>query len=141
MRVLLDTNIVVDYLQKREPWWQDSQVIFRAAASKQICACITTKQIADIHYFSKKQFSGFPNVDSKARTVVGRLLSLLELLDTTASDCQNAFGIENGDYEDAMLAAAAVRESLDCIITRNPSHFKSAAIPVLSPAAFAALLD
>ena len=48
MRVLLDTNIVVDVLQRREPWFQDGAVIFRAIANKQIEGCLTAKQITDL---------------------------------------------------------------------------------------------
>ena len=54
MRVLLDTNVIVDVLQQREPWHRDGEHIFLAAAMKQFTACVTAKQIADIHYLTRK---------------------------------------------------------------------------------------
>ena len=136
MRALLDTNVIVDVLQRREPWFSDGKKIFYAIANKQIIGCITAKEAADIHYFSRKQFTGQKNVDAKARQVMAKLYALFELIDTLAIDCQNAIAIENNDYEDAIMIESATRVGLDCIITRNPDHFKTAAISVYSPAEF-----
>ena len=140
MRILLDTNVIIDVLQKREPWWRDGSSIIHAAAANEITACLTAKQLADIHFFSRKQFKGMENVDARARQVTSRLLSLLELIDAAASDCQDAYGISNNDYEDAMLIAAAKREQMDAIVTRNAGHFAASAVPVFSPSDFCAKL-
>ena len=136
MRVLLDTNVVVDVLQRREPWFQDGAAIFHAVANKQITGCLTAKQIADIHFFARKQFKEAENVDEKARQVVSKLLTLFELTDTLGDDCKDALGIRNGDYEDAILIKSAVRSGMDCIVTRNPTHFRLSPVPIFSPAAF-----
>ena len=136
MRALLDTNVIVDVLQRREPWFSDGQKIFYAIANKQITGCITAKEASDIHFFSRKQFTGQENVDAKARQVMTKLYSLFELIDTLGVDCQNAIAIENNDYEDAIMIESAVRSGLDCIVTRNPEHFKASPVPVYSPAEF-----
>jgi hypothetical protein len=67
-------------------------------------------------------------------------MGLFELIDSLGVDCQNALGINNGDYEDAILIAAASRENVDCIITRNTVHFTDSSVPVYSPDAFASTL-
>ena len=136
MRVLVDTNVVVDALQRREPWFQDGAFIFRAVANKQIDGFLTAKQIADLHFFSKKQFKGEENVDVKARQIIRKLLSLFNLIDTLGLDCQNALEIENGDYEDAMMIETAAREGVDGIITRNTTHFTAGTVPVYTPDEF-----
>ena len=136
MRAILDTNVVVDVLQRREPWFQDGAVIFRAIANKQVTGCLTAKQIADLHFFSRKQFKGEENVDARARQVVGKILSLFELIDTLGIDCQNALGINNGDYEDAILIESAARAGVEYIVTRNPAHYKTSSVQVYSPAEF-----
>ena len=141
MRVLLDTNVIVDVLQRREPWFSDGQKIFYAIANKKLIGCITAKEAADIYFFSRKQFTGQKNVDAKARQVMTKLFALFELVDTLGIDCQNAIAIENKDYEDAIMIESATRAGLDCIITRNPDHFKTDAIPVYSPAEFVANLS
>ena len=141
MKVLLDTNVILDVLQKREPWFAGGSRIFLTAAARQITACFTAKQAADIHFFSKRLFQGEENVDEKARQVISRLYAIFELSDTLAEDCRSALAIENGDYEDAVLIACAAREKMDFIITRDPEHFRVSPIPAVSPDAFADMLE
>jgi len=140
MRVLLDTNVIVDVLQRRDPWFDSGRQLFLAAADRRIVGCFTAKQAADIHFFSRKQFKGQDNVDEKARQVVAKLFAIFELLDTRGTDCKDALSIDNSDYEDAILIAGAVREKVDCIVTRDPAHFGTAPLPVYAPDDFLRLL-
>ena len=78
---MLDTNVIVDVLQRRAPCFEDSQKSFYAIA------------------------------------------------------------IANNDYEDAVMIESAVRSGIDCIVTRNPEHFKPSSIPVYSPSEFAQKLN
>ena len=130
MRVLVDTNVIIDVLQSRQPWCNSGKKIFLAIANKQIIGCVTAKQIADIHYFSRKQFKEQENVDAKCRTIITKLLALFELLDTLGIDCQDAIAYENNDYEDAIMISTAVRSGVDVIVTRDSNHYKSVPIPV-----------
>ena len=141
MKVIFDTNIVVDVLQRREPWFQDGAALFRKIACRQLTGCLTAKQITDLHYFSRKQFRGEDCVDAKARQIIIRLLALFELVDVLGEDCQNALCIENGDYEDAVLIACAQRAGVDGIVTRNPEHFKRCGVTVFSPSTLLEALD
>ena len=135
-KILLDTNVIIDVLQKREPWFQSGFRIFHAIANKSVIGCITAKQAADIYYFSRKQFSGEENVDKKARTIISKLFAIFELIDTLGIDCQNAVRIQNNDYEDAIMIESAVRTGVDCIVTRNIKHFTVSPIPVYAPLDF-----
>ena len=112
-------------------------MIFLAIANKQIIGCVTAKQIADIHYFSRKQFKEQDNVDAKCRTVITKLLALFELLDTLGIDCQDAIAYENNDYEDAIMISTSVRSGVDSIITRDKRHYHSAPLPVYTAEEFA----
>ena len=141
MRVILDTNVLLDVLQNRMPWAENGKTIFRAIAANQITGCITAKQIADLYFFSRKMFRNEENIEEKARQIIIKILGLFESIDTLAADCQTALSIDNGDYEDAVLIAAAVRDSVDCIVTRNTRHFTDSAVPAYSPDAFIALLN
>lgn len=141
MRVILDTNVIIDVLQNREPWSSDGQKIFYAIAQKQIIGCITAKEAADIHFFSRKQFTGQDHVDEKARQVLTKLYALFELIDTLGIDCHNAIAIDNNDYEDALMIASASRANVDGIITRDKSHFQSSPVHVYDPAEFIEMLQ
>ena len=132
----MDTNVIVDVLQRREPWFENGQKIFLAVADKRITGCITAKEAADIYFFSRKQFKGQEYVDEKARQVLAKLFALFELIDTLGVDCQNAIAVPNHDYEDAIMMESAFRSRVDCIITRNPDHFKTSSVSVYSPDGF-----
>ena len=64
----------------------------------------------------------------------------MELLDVRAADCKSAIGINNNDFEDAMLIACAARESIDYLVTRNLGHFRHSAVSVLTPSDFVKLM-
>lgn len=136
MRAIIDTNVIVDVLQKRDPWFDAGSKIFIAIANRQIIGCVTAKQAADIHFFSRKQFKGQDNVDEQARQILSGLFSLFEVIDTLAVDCQDAMGISNNDYEDAIMIASAQRAGVDCIVTRDPKHYRSSSVKVYSPDQF-----
>ena len=140
MKVLLDTNVVLDVLQKRSPWFDDGKEIFLAIATKQIDGFITAKEVTDIYFFSRKQFKGEENIEQKIRKIITGILALFFVVDTLSEDCQNALGIENNDYEDAVMITCAKRANIDYIVTRNTAHFNQSAVPVCTPGDFIKLL-
>ena len=140
MKVLLDTNVILDVLQKRSPWFDDAKEIFLAVATKQIDGFITAKEVADIHFFSRKQFKGEESIDTKVRKIISGILALFGIVDTLGEDCQNALGIENNDYEDALMIISAKRAGINYIVTRNTEHFEQSPVPVCTPADFVKLL-
>ena len=140
MRVLLDTNIVVDVLQKRQPWFDSGKEIFTAAALQEIIGYITAKQASDLYFFACKQLRGEADIDKKARKILNNLFALFEIIDSKGIDCEKALLRENGDFEDAMLMESALREKSDCIVTRNLVHFQNAPLPIYDPERFVKML-
>lgn len=140
MRVLLDTNIVVDVLQKKQPWFDSGKEIFTAAALQEITGYITAKQASDLYFFACKQLRGEPDIDKKARKILTNLFAIFEIIDAKGIDCEKALLRENGDFEDAMLIESALREKIDCIVTRNFVHFQNAQVPVYNPESFVKML-
>ncbi|MBP3238975.1 MAG: PIN domain-containing protein [Oribacterium sp.] len=141
MRVLLDTNVIIDVLQNREPWCRSGKAIFLSVAKKEFSGCITAKEAADIHFFAKKQFKGEENVDDKARQILIKIFSLFEIIDTTESDCKNALSFPNNDYEDAIMIETALRSGVDCIITRNTEHFLESPVKIYTPDEFVKIIN
>ena len=137
MKVMLDTNIIVDALQDREPWAEAAKQIFREAALGRFTGCITAKSSADIHYLARR----CTHSEEDARNTLGKLFMLFDLLDTAAEDCKRALVSETKDFEDAMMIETALREGLDYIITRNVKDFSHSPVKVLDPESFLLLLD
>lgn len=137
MKSLVDTCVILDALQKREPFWQDAEELFRAAAVKKVIACITAKSASDIYYLTHK----VTHSDTESRRLLGKLFSIFSLLDSAGVDCQKALLSRVADYEDAIMIETAMREGMDCIITRNLRDYSFSPLPVYTPREFLKRID
>ena len=136
MRTVIDTCIIVDALQNREPFCKDAQSIFLLCANRQLEGFLTAKSITDIYYLTHRQ----THCDKVTRDVLTKLCVLFGLLDTTALDIRKTISAEIADFEDAVMVETAVRSGVDCIVTRNIKDYCKAPIPVYAPAEFIELL-
>ena len=137
MRAVIDTCVIVDVLQNREPFCNDAQSIFLLCANRQFEGFLTAKSITDIYYLTHRQ----THSDKATRDVLTKLCVLLGLLDTTALDIRKAISAEISDFEDAVMVEIAVRSHADCIVTRNTQDYNKAPIPVYTPVEFVELLN
>lgn len=129
MRVLFDTCVVLDALQAREPFCKDAEKLILAVANERINGSLTAKSITDIYYLTHR----LTHSDQRTREILLNLLTLFDLVDTTGNDCRQALLSELSDYEDAVMVEAAIREELDCIVTRNLHDYQKASCRVYSP--------
>lgn len=132
MRALIDTCIIIDALQSREPFCKDAQEIFLRAANKRFEGYLTAKAVTDIYYLTHR----CTHSDKDAKQILNKLFGLFELLDTAGIDCKKAVFSNLSDFEDAVMAETAVRAGMDCVVTRNLKDYKKALLPVYSPAEF-----
>ena len=132
MKALLDTCVIMDAVQNREPFAQDAQAIFLAAAHEAFMGHVTAKAMTDIYYLTHR----CTHDSHKAKTVTGRIGQLFGILDTTESDVRRALASDLTDFEDAVMIETALRENMDCIVTRNLSDYQNAPLPVYAPGAF-----
>ena len=86
-RILIDTCVIIDVLQKREPFWKNASKVFLAAATEKIEGVITAKSLTDIYYLTHR----CTHDDKKTRDVILKLLELFKLADTAADDCINDY--------------------------------------------------
>ena len=136
MRVLIDTCIIVDFLQKREPFFKNSHIIFLAVANYSFDGYITAKSVADIYNIMHHYFHD----NNKTRIEIEKLFKLFGVLDTTEFDCKKALLSPISDYEDALMVETSVRNNLDCIVPRNASDYLKSPIKTYSPTEFLKLL-
>ena len=132
MKILIDTCVILDALQKREPFWEDASKIFLAAANEEYQGVITAKALTDIYYLTHRS----THDKKKTRDILLRLLELFLVEDTLAEDCKKAFFSETADYEDAVMIETAKRIRADAIVTRNLRDYKETTIPVMEPERF-----
>ena len=137
MRVLIDTCIVIDALQKREPFSKEAEAIFLMSANREYDGFITAKEITDIYYLTHKQ----THSEEITRRVLFRLCSLFGVLDTTAIDIQKAISSSISDFEDAVMIETAIRTNMNCIVTRNTRDFDDAVIEIYTPKRFISMFS
>lgn len=129
MRILIDTCIIIDALQNREPWNKDAQSLFLLAANRRFDGFISAKSVTDIYYLMHR----CTHSDKDTRSVLSRLFKLFEIVDTAGTDCKFALASDVSDYEDAVMIESAVRTQMDGIVTRNVKDYSKSAITVVTP--------
>lgn len=132
MRALIDTCVMIDALQNREPFVEYAHQIFLAAANQQFSAFITAKSVTDIYYITHR----YTHSDEDSRAVLSRIFVLFDVLDTRGADCRQAVSSPTSDYEDAVMIETALHSKMDCIVTRNTRDYKNSPVPVFLPEKF-----
>ena len=136
MRAVIDTCVVVDALQSREPFCKEAQTVFLLCANRQYEGFLTAKAVTDIYYLTHRQ----THSDKVTREILTKLCALFSLLDTAALDIRKAISAEVADFEDAVMVETALRSGADCIVTRNTKDYSKAPLPVYNPSRFIELL-
>lgn len=137
MRAFIDTCVVIDALQSREPFAKDAQDIFLAAANNLYLGYISAKAVTDIYYLMHRH----THDDKASRDILNKLFALFDVLDTAGIDCRKAVLSPVSDFEDAVMVETALRNEVDCIVTRNLRDFVKSPVPVYEPKAFLKLLE
>ncbi len=128
MRVLIDTNIVLDFLLQREPFFQDAELLFQAIDVGQLIGYVTATTLTDIFYISRKHTRSV----EQARQAVSETLTAMVICPIDRAVLESAFNSGLVDFEDAVQIFGAVAQGLDAILTRDNKGFLSSPIPVLS---------
>lgn len=128
MRVLLDTNIILDFFLEREPFFHDASRLFDAIADKKVEGFVTASSITDIFYICRRQTQDV----EEARQILVTTLALLSVCPVDHSRLAAALESGLADFEDAVQIACAEAQNLEAIITRNPQDFQTTNISVFS---------
>lgn len=136
MRVLIDTDVTLDFLLMRQPFAQEAREIFKACAQNRLAGYIAA--ITPVSVFSTaRKAIGTEN----ARALVGDLLTITAVCPLDGASLTAAQVLPIADFEDAVQAASAQAESLDAIVTRNGPDYAASPVPVLTPAELLARLS
>ncbi|MBI5082970.1 MAG: PIN domain-containing protein [Chloroflexi bacterium] len=128
MRVLLDTNVVLDALLKREPWANAAKLLWEANDDGRITGYLTASTLTDIFYIARKS-SG--NVI--ARDAIKLCLEAFEICAVDRSALEDAIALTGIDFEDNLQIACAAISNVEAIVTRNKDDFAESKIQVLTP--------
>jgi predicted nucleic acid-binding protein len=131
MRVLVDTNIVIDFLAARDPFYEDSCKIFTMVELEQISGFFCATTITTIHYLIAKEFDK-PFADN----TISNLLKIFDITDVNKNTLVNALRKNDIDFEDSVIYVSAEFAKIDTIITRDNKGFEKSNIRTKSPTIF-----
>lgn len=134
-RALIDTNVALDYLLKRQPFAEAALELFGRIDEGEAVGVFGATTVTTIGYYLRKK------VGTKA--MFDCLASLLERFEVAAVDgrvLRDSLASGLGDFEDGVLHAAASNDGCTAIVTRNGADFRKSKLPVYSPDEFLALL-
>lgn len=135
MRVLVDTNVVLDVLMAREPHVQHALALFAAVESGLVQGVLGATCLTTVFNLAAKAVGAVA-----ARRHVRALLDLFDVAAVDRTVVVRALDAGFSDFEDAVLHEAARAAGVDAIVTRDSGGFAAATLPVFAPDAFLAAL-
>lgn len=130
-RIFVDTNILLDVLLERAPFWEPAQTLWLLAEKKKIQAAVSVTNFNNIFYILKKYGSTHDAYEAIAG--ISKIFSMVEL---TPTMIHQAMTLKYPDFEDALQYQSALRFKAHAIITRDPEGFKESKLPVLNASQF-----
>lgn len=130
MKIMCDTNIIIDVLLEREPFVEDSCKVLSLCEDHLIHGFVSASSVTDVYYLVRK----YTHSTDLAYKAVGKLLEIVKVGSVTNNDVLTAFQQKAKDFEDCLVATCAKSIRCDCIVTRNKKDFEEFDVPVLTPA-------
>ena len=136
IEALIDTNVVLDYAEKREGFFEAAHEIFSHMLQGSFDGFVSASAITDIYYHLKKRYKD----SDRALSLLKTLLDALLVIGVDRQTIEAA--LESGmlDFEDAVQTAAARDFGIDIVITRDPTGFQNSGLDVYSPEEFLTVL-
>lgn len=128
MKILFDTNVVLDLLLDRKPFVHHAQLLFEKVESNKIEGYLGATTITTLDYLLSKSLS-----TKEAKSIIKKLIKLFEVASVTRLILEDALESQFVDFEDAVLHASAVHCGVQGIVTRNEKDFTRAKLAIYSP--------
>ncbi|MBQ8091036.1 MAG: PIN domain-containing protein [Pyramidobacter sp.] len=129
MRLLIDANIVLDVLMKREPHYPASAMVWKLCETEQAEGYVSTLTFANLVYVMRKELSPVQIME-----VHSRMKLIFRFAGFASADLSRAASLQWDDFEDAVQSVIAERLGADWIVTRNVRDFKRSRIMAVTPA-------
>ena len=136
MKLLVDTNVILDVVLQRAEWVENSAALLDAIARGRATGYVSSHSVSTIYYITARA-----NGRRAGKTAVADLLEICDIVAVGTADFQRALAMDLEDFEDGVQAAAALHVGADCLVTRNEKDFKGAPVPARSPAEVLPLLS
>ena len=129
MKVLIDTNVILDVLCKRKGFYENAATIMKCCEVSKLTGVISALTVPNIVYIMRKELDG-----QKTKEIIEKLQLLFLVADLKAEDIKKALALDFADFEDALQSVCAQRIHAEYIITRNTKDFTTSPVPAIEPA-------
>lgn len=136
LRVLIDLNVILDTVQRREPFYASSAQVLAAAETGQVEGWVAAHSLTTLFYLYARAES-----TDRARVVLTELLRFLRVAGIDPSTIASALGLPYRDFEDAVQMMAAVEAGARYLVTRDIADYQAGPLPAIQPAEFLALMQ
>ena len=132
MRVLVDTNVFLDFLLKRPPFFEDAKAFFSYFLKHHHQIVVSPMSFRDIEYVLRKIE---PDPTERKKVLHSIYDIAFKIIDLGPDDVINNLFADHKDFEDGLLMESAERNMLDGIVTNNVDNYSGSKVPVFSPRA------
>jgi predicted nucleic acid-binding protein len=136
VKLLLDANVLLDVLAKREPWYDHSATVLSLAESDEIEGFLSAHSVSTLFYLLARHLGS-----QEATSALVELLRLLSVAPLDHDTVLRGLALGWSDFEDALQMLCGIGVDADYLVTRNPGDFKGASLPVVTPSELLALMS
>lgn len=129
MKILIDTNVILDVLCNRKEFVNDSEKVFKLCEVKKLTGYISALSIPNIVYIMRKELD-----EQKIKEIIEKLTLVFDIVDLKGEDLKRAVALKFNDYEDAVQSQQAMRIKADYIVTRNIKDYINSKVMAIKPA-------
>lgn len=128
MRVLIDTNVILDVLCNRQGFVEEASKVFKFCEVNKIEGYISAISVPNIVYILRKELDA-----EKTKKILDQLSLIFKISDLKSDDLKKAANLMFDDYEDALKSVCASRIKANYIITRNIKDFTNSKVAAIKP--------
>lgn len=129
MKLLIDTNVVLDVLLKREPFYEAAADVLKLTQRDDVREYISASSVTDIYYIAHRQLKD----KAAVKELLKKLLIVISVAAVSEREIVGALELAWSDFEDSVQYSVALLNEMDGLVTRNPTDYANADIPIWEP--------
>lgn len=129
MKILIDTNVVLDVLLKREPFFHDAVRVLNLSKKDNMKLFVSASAVTDIYYIANQELRN----KTEIKNLLLKLLQVVSVANVSEDTIKNALALPWKDFEDSVQYSTALLQKMEGIVTRNPKDYKEAKIDIWTP--------
>ena len=129
MKLLIDTNVLLDVLLKREPFYEASADVLKLTQRDDVREYISASAVTDIYYIAHRQLKD----KAAVKELLKRLLMVVSVAAVSEREIVSALELVWSDFEDSVQYSVALLNKMDGLVTRNPADYADADIAIWEP--------